>query len=280
MEKTSEEKWQLLSSLYQHGSNVEALVKALPTWTSSELRMIIQRYRLKAQKQREKKSEDETDLEKWLDFSKDLHELQGTTNKTRGQRGRRALNHIPQDHAPLLSKVMMYSACFEEHWKGTNPEDPNYSEIYSGNEPTHLSPGSAAKVLEMLKRIKQVTGEEAVTPYLHYLQQLPVPSMKSSSQKGGQRKGTQKQKNTESSLPNCPLFQDTDDYLNFKELEPKDPYYEVKREEVVKKLETLQQESAALLQNVPGLNPMEIPTEMISFSSITHLPPQGGGGGG
>lgn len=39
-----------------------------------------------------------------------------------------------------------------------------------------------------------------------------------------------------SSLPNCPLFQDTDDYLNFKELEPKDPYYEVKREEVVKKV--------------------------------------------
>ncbi|XP_037802373.1 uncharacterized protein LOC119597015 [Penaeus monodon] len=270
MEKTSEEKWELLSGLYQHGSNVEALAKTLPTWTRSELSMIIQRYRLKAQKQREKKSEGETDLEKWFDFSMDLHELQGTTNKTRGQRGRQALTHIPQDHAPLLSKVMMYSACFEEHWKGTKPEDPNYSEIYrylsqllSGNEPTHLSPGSAAKVLEMLKRIKQVTSEESVAPYLHYLQQLPVPSMKSSSQKGGQKKSTQKQKNIESPLPNCPLFQDTDDYLNFKELEPKDPYYEVKREEVVKKLETLQQESAALLQNVPGLNPMEIPAEMM-----------------
>lgn len=276
MEKTSEDKWDLLSGLYQQGSNVEALVKALPTWTHSELTMIIQRYRLRARKQKEKTSAGQTDLEKWLDFSKDLHELQGTTNKARGRRGRRALAYVPDDHAPLLSKVMMYSACFEDHWKGTEPEDPNYSEIYrylsqllSGSEPTHLSPGSASKVLEMLKRIKQMTSDESVSPYLHYLQQLSVPSGKSSSRKGGQRKSTQNQKDTESSLPDCPLFQDTDTYLNFKELEPKDPYYEVKKEEVVKKLETLQQESAAKLQNVPGLNPMEIPAEMMLKPPLT-----------
>lgn len=57
--------------------------------------------------QKEKTSAGQTDLEKWLDFSKDLHELQGTTNKARGRRGRRALAYVPDDHAPLLSKVML-----------------------------------------------------------------------------------------------------------------------------------------------------------------------------
>lgn len=34
-------------------------------------------------------------------------------------------------------------------------------------------------------------------------------------------------------------------------------------------LETLQQESAAKLQNVPGLNPMEIPAEMMLKPPLT-----------
>ncbi|XP_042860894.1 uncharacterized protein LOC122246409 isoform X2 [Penaeus japonicus] len=205
MGKTSEENWMLLEGLYQHGSNIEALAKACPSWSRSELNMAIQRYRLRAQKQRERESEDQTELEQWLAFSKDLHELQGTTNKARGRRGRRTLTQSTQDQAPLLSKIMMYSACFEEHWEASRPEDPNYSEIYrylsqllSGSEPTHLSPGSASKVLEMLKRIKQVTDDVSVTPHLNYLQRLPLQSLKPSSQKGGQSKGTRKQKDTES----------------------------------------------------------------------------------
>lgn len=38
---------------------------------------------------------------------------------------------ITHTSKPVLQmQVMMYAACFEEHYQGSDPDDPNYSEIY------------------------------------------------------------------------------------------------------------------------------------------------------
>lgn len=48
------------------------------------------------------------------------------------------------------------------------------AQLLEGKEPTQLRPGSAAKVLEMLNRIKKVVTDGSVREHMQYLQKLPV----------------------------------------------------------------------------------------------------------
>ncbi|XP_071517082.1 uncharacterized protein [Panulirus ornatus] len=290
MDKTSADKWELIEALYQHGTNTEALKTALPKWSTSQLNATIRRFRRRAKK---KTSEDEkgalklkAPLEQWIDLIGKVHLLQGSTDQPRRRRGRKAHNEVPKDHVPLLGKVMMYAACFEEHYQGTEPDDPNYSEIYrylaqllEGKEPTQLRPGSAAKVLEMLNRIKKVMSDGSVLEHMQYLQKLPISYLHSETSKKTQENAARgpapnmKSSDVDPVALACPLFQDAEEEVHNMELEPEDPYYEVKREKVVKKLETVQQESAAHLQFISGLNPLELPTKFMVKPTVTTVNP-------
>lgn len=282
MEKTAEDKWEFLEALYQHGPDVEALRKVLPKWTKAQLLAVIKRFRHRAKKRMMEGEEEDIKrkppLEQWIGLTTKLHEIQGTTNQLK-RRGRKAYAEVPKDHAPLMGKVMMYAACFEEHYQGSEPDAPNYSEIYrylaqllEGKEPTQLSPGSADKVLEILGRIKKVVLQGSLHDHSKYLERLPISYLSSDAPEDdfhtteGASHASSKKETGEGA---CPLFQDAEEEADTMELEPGDPYYEVKKEKLMKKLEMLQQESAKRLQFVPGVNPLELPINLLMKSTVT-----------
>ncbi|KAK8723818.1 hypothetical protein OTU49_011558 [Cherax quadricarinatus] len=287
MDKTVADKWELLSALYRHGTDVEALEKALPNWSTSQLKAIIYRFRQRARKKllddEERDVRQKPPLEQWIDLTAKLHQLQGTSNQQKRHRGRKCLNELPKDHAPLMSKVMMYAACFEEHYQGPEPDAPNYSEIYrylaqllEGKEPTMLSPGSAAMVLQVMGRIKKVVTKEGAHNRMRYFKKLPISYISSRVSQKNLEPAPEEPDNTSSGAnpgtSECPLFQDAEEAVEAMNLEPGDPYYEVKKEMIMKKLEIIQQESASSLQFVPGLNPMELPTKLMVKPSHTSSP--------
>ncbi|XP_042223756.1 uncharacterized protein LOC121867753 isoform X2 [Homarus americanus] len=273
MDITTEDKWDLIEALYQYGTDVETLKKALPGWSKSHLLATVNRYRIRARKVvtdvEEEEPGEEPPLKRWIDMTAKLHQLQGSTNQIKKRRGRKPRNRVHGDHMSLMSKVMMYAACFEEHYQGSGPEDPNYSEIYrylaqllEGKEPTQLSPGSAAKMLQMLDRLKQVVTDNNSQSHLYHLHFFPLPSSASKNYMANASAGgpvaTSSSDNAEVSV--CPLFEDTEEEVDDADLMPGDPYYEVKREKVMKKLESTQLESAAKLACIPGANPLEFQT--------------------
>ncbi|KAK7063177.1 Dimethyladenosine transferase 1, mitochondrial [Halocaridina rubra] len=277
MEKTKSELWDLLKALYEHGSNVDTLDMVLPGWTRSQIEHALKRYRHRAYRKLiadEKKSKDAS-LNLWAKVMENLHQIQGSTNHPCWRKGRKKLNEEPKDHAPILSKVMMYAACFEDHYSGNGADDPNYSEIYrylsqllEGQEPTQLSPGSANKILEMLSRIKKTIMDGSAHKYIVYLNHAKISYLPETSKMqtgNSSKRSLEKALNDQKELslePPCPLFEDEEDDNVI--LEPSDPYYELKKSNAIKKIKTTQQMQSAVVQQIPGLNPMEISAEYLT----------------
>ncbi|CAL4236007.1 unnamed protein product, partial [Meganyctiphanes norvegica] len=104
MQKTSQQKWELMAALYQHGTNVEKLTSVLQnSWTRTEIIQAMIRYARRAQKQKESNEAEQRDapIQQWLSYIKNLHTIEGTTNKHKGRISKDAL---PKDYTPLLSK--------------------------------------------------------------------------------------------------------------------------------------------------------------------------------
>ncbi|XP_068209847.1 uncharacterized protein [Palaemon carinicauda] len=280
VELSNEDKWDLLDALYKHGADVDTLHELLPTWTKSEIEQTIKRFRNRAKRklQEEEKQTQTAALNQWHQVSENLHQLQGSTNTPWWRKGRARLAEEPQDHAPILSRALMYASLFEDHYEGSSPDDVNYSEIYmylshlvSGKEPIQVSPGSAAKILEMLAKMKNVLSDKSTLDYMKHLLNLNVSyltSIKKENKKESQNRTGKRSTSEVAAYPEtCPLFEEDEGEVEAVEetiiLEPGDPYYEEKRELLVKKIKTKQLEAIPQVSSIPGLNPMEIPSKFL-----------------
>ncbi|CAL4060444.1 unnamed protein product [Meganyctiphanes norvegica] len=139
---------------------------------------------------------------------------------------------------------MLYAACFEDHYQGTSMDDPNYSEIYrylsqllAGEEPTQLTSPSAAKVIEMINRLKKLIKHKDSYEYFRSLHsQNPlnpkietvtatVPPMENTAASSGSREidGSIHDEEGENN--------DLDE-----ELDENDPYFNIKKEKILKRV--------------------------------------------
>ena len=163
---------------------------------------------------------------------------------------------------------MLYAACFENHYQSDDPDDPNYSEIYrylsqilAGEEPTQLRQGSAAKVLEMIDKLKAMVDSPEASKHRELLAKNQIsylnPDVPLPSQIGAEQ-GNEKIEDFNSAN----LFEDLDE-LQTMVLSPDDPYYEVKKERFIEKQFKTNINIAQNIVGVPGLNPFELPPEAL-----------------
>ena len=269
---TSKEKWKMLVVLYEHGADVKALKKVLPGYSEDAIKNVITRYRCRASRTRQqlslmsKNGKQLQKLDLWIDYLKDCNAIKGNNQRKSKSRG----------HASLLSKTMLYAACFENHYQSNDPNEPNYSEIYrflsqilSGEEPTQLRPGSAAKIIEMTEMLQKLVHKDSTNEYRQFLVNCPIESLlattsrlsqeatKVSATGSGDEPGTFSQAHG--------IFEDMDDSDIEMDLAPDDPYYEVKKEKMFKKITEENFEIAKKVKDIPGLNPLDFPS-----SSLLH----------
>ena len=193
-DKDSGDMWEFVSALYLHGPNPETLCTVLPSWSKADVEFLIRKFKLKADKHRQflqgsrkerqallqvpkersaigtlqapsvpikpgSKYHKRPPLLTWSELVQKVHGLESTSDKTCF--GAKVPANLPiRDHSQLISKVMLYTACFEDHYHGSGDDDTGYSEIYrylsqllAGEEPTQLRPKSAAKIVELTDRL-------------------------------------------------------------------------------------------------------------------------------
>ncbi|XP_064122961.1 uncharacterized protein LOC135227066 [Macrobrachium nipponense] len=287
---TIADKWDLLEALYKHGSDIDILCEHLPNWTRSQIEQTLKRFRFRAIRnlQKEENEGKAAALNQWYKVTENLHQLQGSTNSPWWRTGRAKGTDEPKDHSPVLSQALKYAALFEDHYQGSSPDDPNYSEIYmylsqivAGKEPTQISPGSAAKVLEMLDRVKNVLYSSSTMDYANYFLNLDLsylPSKEAGGESSNKKMGNSSRLGEASSSQACPLFEEEEEEEDEAEeismsLKPDDPYYEVKKETLLKKIKAKQLEIIPQVSSVPGFNPLEIPAELLVKPPATALEP-------
>lgn len=286
---TEADKWDLLEALYKHGSDINTLCENLPNWTKSQIEQTLKRFRFRAKRnlQQEEKQGKTAALNQWHKVTENLHQLQGSTNSPWWRKGRVKGTEEPKDHSPILSQALKYAALFEDHYQSSSPDDPNYSEIYmylsqivAGQEPTQLSPGSAAKVLEMLDKVKSVLYSPSTMDYANYFLNLDLTYLpkEAEEESPNEKTGNSSRFGEAISPQTCPLFEDEEEEEEEAEetsrsLKPDDPYYEVKMETLVKKIKAKQLEIIPQVSSVPGFNPLEIPAELLVKPAGTALEP-------
>lgn len=272
MEVSPEEQWEVLAALYKYGTNIEAVNKALPDWGPEKLQHYIKCSKNAAQRRDNPGDRigEVSCLTHWLSHTENMQMLQGTHAKDR-KRGRLPSNFCPSDHGPLLSKVMKYISEEEDHPAPSSPSEPDYREIYrylsqvlAGEEPSQMSQGSAAKVMEMLKKVEKMAAcsrhKGKVNHYFH----MNPPSHLAPWAK---RNTTAQNEVQEVESQECPLFcETTEDEVekevdeDLKDLPKDDPHFELKKWKALKKCEKKQKAMASSLSDVPGLDPFGLPS--------------------
>jgi len=156
--------WQLASALHSRGADTHALLPLLPDWSASDLEQVMRRFRNRAERERKRQAQVSAGkgggapLIAWTSLVRKVHVLQGTAEHVRGYRNNMAVRL--RDHGMLLSQMMLFFACFEDHFYRGRDNEPQFSEIYrflsqllAGREPTQLRPASARLVLRLLEQL-------------------------------------------------------------------------------------------------------------------------------
>lgn len=164
-EHTTLDMWQLAAALHTHGCHSHALLPALPDWSASDLEHVMRRFRNRADRERKRQAQisaakggSGVPLLQWTSLVRKVHVLQGTAEHVRGYRNNHAVKL--RDHGMLLSQVMLFFACFEDHFYRGKDSEPSFSEVYrflsqllAGREPTQLRPASAKLVLKVMDQL-------------------------------------------------------------------------------------------------------------------------------
>ncbi|XP_050703014.1 uncharacterized protein LOC126988700 [Eriocheir sinensis] len=252
MKGSDERNWRLLALLYRHGGDPNVLKNVVPEWGPERLEHFLRCQRLTSQRrtcrsvypkmtpwrglgsknsvgilsqveQNRGATVNETPramqfLSQWQAHIHNVQRVQGTTIKKK-KKGRYSKDFCPADHGPLLSKAMLIISQEEEHPKPSSSSEPDYSEIYrylsqllAGQEPTQLSQGSAAKVLEVMEKVQLLASHSLDLKKLyHHLSQNMASYLQPWSKKGadsspstlpqGESSSTLPQGESSSSLP-------------------------------------------------------------------------------
>ncbi|KAL7642814.1 UNVERIFIED_CONTAM: hypothetical protein RMT77_006102 [Armadillidium vulgare] len=274
MDKLStSEKWKLLGQLYKHGTHEEKLTEALPEIDAKKVTKAIRSYKQRAKRSLDssKKKFDQTPIDMWYDFVNNCHRIEGTSHTSnRGNIKRRKVDPDSLNFGYLLEKSMLYAACFEEHYQGESPDEPNYNEIYkylsqllAGEEPTQMRPGNAKKILEIGGKIKElIDTKEYVQQYSNYI----TSHHSISYVKPGVNIDNiiEEKRNKEPEIDAnevSKLFNKKDKSSSgaaLDALNPKDSQYVVKKQEITLKLSLKQRALASTISSIPGINPLEM----------------------